>query len=845
MNRAHLQAALAATTALALLPQAAAPVLAQAQEAQAPALEEIVVTARKRAESLQEIPVSVTAFTADQIERAGFVDLEDVAVQTPGFQFNNQLAGLRPGRLFSNMRFRGIEGSEFATLQTASLFVDGVFALQGAQSISLMDLERVEIIKGPQSAQFGRNSFAGAVNYITSDPSVDEFSGRVQIEGATRDSYELQARHEGPLVDGKLAYRLNARLYQKGAQWTATDGGALGEQTTRAVSGMLLGKPSDAFELKLRVFYQKDNDGPAPTAFLVGRLNDTCTGKTVTTKAGLTLRPVRFVCGDIPSPGAPNAPLVTSNTSLFPADRAFTGANANFLVTQLLNFNQVPGVPKLNGFGLEREIFRASLQGGYDFANGMSLDFTAAYNDNAANDLRDWDMTDNPTFNQWYVTNPQAGDDLSFDVRLQSSGEDRLRWMAGGNYYTQDFRTSGNGGVFVTACGNFAGLGTGETGFCSAPGLFPTGLDANDFIDVWGVYGTLSYDIVENLTLDLEARYMNDERGDGTGFTRDYKQFLPRVSLSYQATDEVNLYANWSRGKLPGVINSNVINCQTQTYTQPFIDPRTGRPSTSSECQQYTEALGDRAQPFTPQQTLEAWEVGIKTTLADGRATVNLAAYDYKWKNQPFNTFVTVVRDDNGDRIPNTNVNFFPVQTPGSSKSQGIELETAFAPAEGWNFQANLSYNKNKFIEFFTALDAQTLTLGGAPNTQINVKGNRASRFPKWQGNLAGTYTGAFTGDWDWFARGDLVYNGRHFTGLTNLATVKSWFNVALRAGVEQDGVRMEVFVKNLLDTERWAAGQEITDFTLRFPPFDFTKLGVILLPQDKRQFGIRTSLDF
>ena len=255
--------------------------------------------------------------------------------------------------------------------------------------------------------------------------------------------------------------------------------------------------------------------------------------------------------------------------------------------------------------------------------------------------------------------------------------------------------------------------------------------------------------------------------------------------------------------------------------------------------------MGDRAQPFTPQQQLDAYEIGIKSTLFEGRATFNIAAYSYKWKNQPFNTFVTVVRDDNGDRIPNANVNFFPVQTPGSSRTKGIEVEAAFVPAEGWNIQANATYNKNKFIEFFTALDAQTLTLGGAPNTQVNVAGNRSSRFPKWSGNLSTSYTGAFTSDWDWFARGDLVYNGSAVTGLTNLATVKSWINVNARVGVEQDDFRIELFVKNLFDTDRWAAGQEITDFTIRFPPFDFTKLGIILLPQDKRQFGIRSSINF
>lgn len=832
MRKIHL---LAAASAISIV----VPGIAAAQTG---GIEEIVVTSRKREESLQEIPVSVSAFTADAIQRAGFTDLEDISKQTPGLQFNTNLSGTRPGRLFSNMRFRGIEGAGFSTTQTASLYIDGVFALQGAQSISLMDLERVEIIKGPQSAQFGRNSFAGAVNYITRTPNIDEFQGQIIAEGATYDQYELQASHEGPLVAGKLAYRVNARLYNKGAMWTANDGGDMGEQSTKAVSGQLYAQPNDDWTIKFRTFYQRDDDGPAAVAFLQGRLNDTCSGTTVTV-AGVTRRPQNFLCGTVPSPGEARAPKVTANTNLNPQGAAWL-ANPNFLTRNLLNFNQVAKVPKLEGFGLERNMFRVSLTSDYTFQNGISASVTAAYNSNAANDLRDWDMTDLVTNNKWFVTNPQRGTDKSIDARVQSDDSDRFRWLVGGNVYRQKFRTSGNGGVFATECANFA-LAATEAGFCSTPGIFPTGLDANDFVKVWSIYASASYDITEQLTLDLEGRYLNDNRGDGTGFTKTYKQKLPRVTLSYQATEDINVYGNWSRGTLPGVINSNIINCQAQTYTQPFIDPRTGRPSTSSECQQYQEALGNAAIPLTPTQTLEAWEIGLKSTFLDGRALFNIAAYRYKWKNQPFSTFVTIYRDDNNDRIPNTNQNFFPVNASGSSKSKGIEAEAMFAPVDGWTIQGNISYNKNQFIVFNTLSAADSVTLGAGASDNVSLRGNRASRFPKWMGSVSSTYTANLMADWDWFGRADWIYNGRAVTGQINLATVKAWNLVNVRAGVEKDAVRFEFFVKNLFNTKRWSAGQDFTDFTVRFPPFDFNKSGIILLPQDKRTFGVKTALEF
>ena len=94
-----------AIASILLIP--AAGFLAPKASAQVAALEEIVVTARKREESIQDVPLSITAFTGEELERGGFVDLEDISFQTTGMQFNNELAGTRPGRLFSNIRFRG------------------------------------------------------------------------------------------------------------------------------------------------------------------------------------------------------------------------------------------------------------------------------------------------------------------------------------------------------------------------------------------------------------------------------------------------------------------------------------------------------------------------------------------------------------------------------------------------------------------------------------------------------------------------------------------------------------------------------------------------------------------
>ena len=812
--------------------------VAPSASAQMAALEEIVVTARKREESIQDVPLSITAFTGAELERGGYVDLEDISFRTAGMQFNNELAGTRPGRLFSNIRFRGVEGSEYSTLQTASLFVDGVFALQGAQTLALSDLERVEVIKGPQSAAFGRNSFAGAINYITRAPDMEEFSGRVKADIGEYDQHELDVSADIPIAPGMLALRVGGRYFNKGAMYRNEGGVGVGKQRSESMFATLFWQPTDNASVKLRYYRQDDSDGPAGVTFYQARLHDSCTGKTMpgltTDGQPTTLEPKEFICGTIPGPGT----IGTPNPSLSLNPSSFPAGFENFIRESFVESpSQVEGVPYIDHFGIEREITRISLVVDYEFANGMSLVATAATNENAAANLRDWDMTPDEA---WYVSNPQAGEDESIDIRLSSAPDARLRWLGGFNYYTQEFLTSSNGGVFVVACGNLGAFGTPAQ--CANPARIPVGVDGGDFVDVQAFYGSVSYDITERFTVDLEARWQDDTRSDGIAdFEINFQDFLPRISLRYRITEDMTAYVTVSRGILPGVINSNIINCDPTTFSAPFIDPRTGQPSTSSMCQQYVDALGADAVDVTPVQELDAYEIGVKSTWMDGRLVANVAAYWQEWGNAPFPTFVTVYRDDDGDGVPNTNPNFFPVSTPGSSEYSGVELEVDFLISEDWDVSFNWSFNDNEFTNFLIPLASAEYALGTR-----NVKGHRSSRFPKWSGSVSSTYGGTFQNGWDWSLRGDLTYMGETFPGLTNLATLESYSLLNLRFAVERNNLRLEAYLKNALDEDYWRTGQEYTDFSrVLSVGFNFNRLGLTLVPQDKPTFGLRAAIEF
>jgi iron complex outermembrane receptor protein len=839
--------------------------------AQAAEIEEIIVTARKREENLQDVPLSITAFSAREIERAAFADLEDISLSTPGLQMNSELSGTRPGRLFSNMRFRGVTGAQFAALQTASLFIDGIYVLQAAQSLALTDLERVEIIKGPQSAVFGRNSFAGAVNYVTRTPNLEEFQSSVLLDIAQHDQYEASLSFEGPIVEDKLAFRVGVRSYNKGGMYTASDGGALGEQSSNSIFATLYGEPTKNFTFRFRAYYQEDDDGPSAVGlyrdndFVAG--NDTCTGTSYMGFDGddnfTELFPSDYLCGEIPDPGVSGAgngtaPPIDSNTSLRPNFHAFAPPNNNFLIDNLLNAGRVPGVPRMNSFGIKREITRVSLMGEYTFNNDISLTGTLAYNENVAGNIRDFDLT---PVESWWVTNPQAGEDKSADIRVASAQDKRLRWMVGVNYYEQEWLTSDNAGVLAHSCANFAAFGAPAQ--CDFPGIFPVGLDGGDTVEQASVYVNLSFDITDKWTIDLEGRYQEDTRGDGVSPTTvTYKSVIPRVTLSFKPTENIMMYALATEGVLPGVFNSNFANCgtipdvnvPTVQYTVPFTDPNTGQPSTSSVCDQYREQVGVAVAEFTEQQVLEAFEIGFRTSWADGRILANVSIYTQEWKEQPSTRGVTAFLDNNNypgsgvagevaaDGVPNLNPNFFSVVVAGSSKYSGVELETVFVPTDDWTINFNLSYNDNEFLNFFTG------TGGGAGSRcgTTNLRGKRNTRFPKWSGNLSSTYTWEMSGDWSTYVRGDVSYTGETHPDSCNLATSQDYYLVNGRVGMEKDDIRVELYVKNLMDEETWRAASNFGDFSFRGNGFNpLAGAGIVLIPQDKRTVGIRVFYDF
>lgn len=816
------------------------PLGAAAQE-----LEEIIVTARKRDESLLEAPLSITVFSAEDLSRAGLETLGDIALQTTGLSFQDNIASNRPGRQNTVIRFRGMSpprGSPHQ--QLAGLFVDGVFVTGGSQSIPMLDVERVEVIKGPQSAFFGRNTFSGAINYVTRNPSLTEFEGKVRATAGQYSQYTIAASYGGPIIQDRLAFQIGLSDYNKGSMYTANDGGELGKESSDSMSLTLLAAPSENFTARVRLFYHEDDDGPPAVAYLPGSDWDTCTGTTIRRPDNdgniTTLSPTQYICGRVPLPGEPGAPDISVNTTLFP--QIFTRIThptrcpedcSNWLVQNLVNNTTLDGVPSRTTMGMSREIFRSSIELDYGFANGMDVSFKASYNDHGVNWIRDFDMTD---FEAFWTSDPQRNEDKGAELRLTSSPDSRISWMVGASYTEQEIALSGVGGDVVVACFFPEAIGCFGPLFVSLP---PT---QGETAKTRGIFAAMTIPLGDQFAIDIETRYMADQRTTG-GLAEDYNEIVPRVILRWHPNDDVNVYASYSRGVLPGVLNTNLINASRDPFVVPYVDRDTGMPSTESEYDQIRRKAPEAGES-TPTQELDAIEVGLKMSLMDGRGQVSAAAYYYEWVAQLFTNFVVYYQDDenpaNRDGVagPQQQPRTLEFNFPGDSNLWGIEVESSWALTENWMIGANAAWQDNEYTTF-AATFVQDIT------GSRNLAGNQSGRYPELMGNASLTYMDTLTADWDFFARGDFMYYGKTWAGNGgNLARLDGYWLTNIRAGVERDNLRVEFFINNVLEQDTWVAAVRNTNFT-RFTGFRFNIHGVMVAPQDLRSAGIQVDWSF
>jgi len=529
---------------------------------------DIVVTAQRRAERVQDIPVAISAFGGDQLARSGVISVESIAPRVPSFYFGS-FGATRPQLYIRGIGTRSFDpGSE----SSVGVFQDEVYLGRSSGSFgSLKDVERIEVLRGPQGTLYGRNTIGGAINVITKGPTPD-FEATAEAGISNYDGWEVFAAAGGPINAAKtLMFRVAGWHTQRDGYVTnLTTGNTFQGVDNSGARVRLAFEPSDRFRIDLTGEYIHDGDRGG-----FGGINQG-TGRSVT--------------GAPPNPSA----VFFAAPARLPLQKLPLSLTAGFL-----NFD--PTLDRNSYSGIAR------IEGDLGFATLTSV---SSYRKLDVRDSRDLDGSSLDTISQVGIENSEQ---YTQEIRLTSdpngpaSFGGALDWIVGGFYYND---TSRRQDIFT--------LGI-DSAVRAAAGTTATDIVNADYkIESFAFFGqaTLHFG---NFDLTLGGRYTEDKKSilfvDTTtdaapiiaaGFTTTqqakYTSFDPRAVLTYKFSDDVNVYASYSTGFKSGGFQYAPFNLAAANTV------------------------------FAPED-IKTYEVGLKSEFLDRRVRLNVAGFHYDYKN--------------------------------------------------------------------------------------------------------------------------------------------------------------------------------------------------------------------
>ncbi len=716
---------------LALAPPGAA---AQGAPQAEVTLEEVVVSARKRAESIVEIPLAVTALSAEALQERGVRGFNELNDFVPGLRYENSAAN-RNDRGFHTIAMRGMYPGDSPNRQAVTVFLDGV-PIPGGAIPGMTGVEQVEVVKGPQSAYFGRSTFAGAINFVTRAPQ-QEFSGRVSASYASFETIELDAEAEGRLGADWLTGRLTLRHYKTAGAWdNQFFGGKLGSRQTDAYTISLMATPTDT--LTVRAFFAgwKDSDGPSAQAAL--------TEQDYTCNAGGTGRLINgrnYVCGSISS--TPEARMAQNTLQVGTA--GFAG---------MVGGSTVQGPGFIDNMGLERDAYQSTLSANWDLgSHDVAALFGKSSNQWGAM-TETYNRPDPSYFRLVYL--PYDFTNSSAELRLSSSGDQRLQYMVGTNYYEESIKF----GARAFTNGTVSQLG--------AP--------ANYMAETLGLFGSVSYDVTDSLNVSAEARYQEDTIHHvitgGADLKDTFTSFSPRLIARYDINEDVNVYLSAARGTRPGVFNS--------TFT-----------GLSAFAQEQIRAQVD-VPVSVPEEVLTSYEIGVKGDFLDRRLRLLTALYYGQWRDRQINQNIPYRTSPTATTTSTATLTF----PNGAVNLWGLELEGSLQATDRLSFDFMLNWAATD-IRFTDC--SECVVIDGVRNPV----GNQMERYPEFAGALGAMYEWPLSdGDKTGFFRGDYTYTGKQYATAANEAWTAASNRINLRAGIRTDRYTFEVFGRNVTDDD-------------------------------------------
>lgn len=651
--------------------------------------EEVIVTARRREESVLKVPVVATVLSAQDLEQAQISNILGLTSKVPGL-----LIGSSVGTVGTQISLRGVGTSalDAGIDQSVSLNIDGQQFSQGlAFRSGLFDLAQAEVLRGPQALFFGKNSPGGVIALTTADPGAS-------AEVIARQSYEYEAAENRTdlILSGPVSDQLGLRI---AGSWSESDGyfrntatavpgqGGLGPKYDRfggaenyIVRGTALWRPSSQFRARLKVNATRDKSESPPQL-----QNVSCPFGT-----GPSVLGFQFIGGPIPCRQDENVELVDMDPTYFGG------------------FNQ-DGSPGLRNGGVPFNVIRQHfevLDLSFDFAGGASLTSTSTYYDNET------DASFNGTSGgaagpALFADNKFSRRDFTQEVRVQSDNPGRaVNWMLGGYYQDAGMKNR----IYVG--GNTAV----RLPLTLTAGSHDVGISSNS------LFGQLRWMPIDVLELAGGVRYTDEERTDHavsrnrvTGVFHDVvlptpkilsKNWSPEVTVTYTPTDTLTVFGAFKQGY------------------------KSGSYSITTPAEGLDNSFGD--------EKVEGGELGLKSRLLDRGLNLNVAAYYYEYSG--LQVGVSQPADTSGVPVLRT-------LNAGSARTYGVDFDTAyqFAAVPGLSANLAVNWNKAKFLSLHgvPCYGGQTIALGCTESlnpatgrfTAQDASGEPLGRAPEWQMN--------------------------------------------------------------------------------------------------------------
>ena len=774
-------------------------------------LEEVVVLAERRESNLMETAASVTAFDAEMRNSLGVDNLQDLSVRTPSMT-------VAPSRI--SIRGVGRANIALGSDPGVGIYWDGVYTTENDifSFANFLDIEQVEVLRGPQGTLYGRNSIGGAVNFNSMQPNTEEWGGKLVAEVGNYDYSVLQGLASGPVTDKLSALVGLSTIDREGLQRNEGDGVRFDELESDYATIMLRHETTDQWTSTLKIMHRESSPirsqpytrDPYSTDFLTF---------------------ITDVTGEIANlPGMfPGQNFANGNQGMTRENPALTDINTVAVDVQPSLDQERTSVTFISELNLDRYTFKYT--GGYsDFSYQSDYDADGI---KASDSGLDWSKIDlGPSFpvsaltgydlTPGMTTRPFSQDSkfTSHEFQLMSNFEGHINFIAGLYYYNSEEDQTlsfieGNDELMATYQ-VFSSLFLGGVPVSSENFLF----DGEAALETtsYAAYGQMNWEVSEKTTATVGLRYSYDEK-DGTDRTfvqyvgdpgqrsakDDWDRVTWRLGVDHALSDEHFLYGFIATGYRSGGFN---LMSPTDTLDVDSVDP----------------------------ETLLSYEVGYKGQLLDNRVNVSTALYYYDYSD------LQVLKTDiiNGVAVPT-------FENASDATAWGFEGEIVALITDNLTFTANYSYNNTEY-DNYASVDSNACAVGplAAGNslsslcTEVqDLSGNQFLLSPEHQAAASLIYAWQMA-SLNWQALVSYQYTGGQYTSAfnnENYDKLDSWdrWDARLSVAAPDETWELIAYVKNIADDR---------EVIFNNRPSSISHLSEVTLT-DPRVYGLRLTYKF